>query len=103
MDNSKYTENTNPQVSWKDLTKACEIYEPATSEVTHTGGWRVMKPVFDASKCKQCLLCVPVCPDMSIPVNKDGKREDFNYTYCKGCGICSKACPFGAITMVKNS
>jgi len=55
--------------------------------------------VIDFAKCKQCLLCVPVCPDMSIPV-KDGKRGDFNYFFCKGCGVCSNVCPFGAITMV---
>ena len=45
--------------------------------------------------------CFPVCPDDAIPVNKDGKREDFNYDYCKGCGVCSKVCPFGAIEMQK--
>ena len=51
-----------------------------------------------ADKCRQCLLCAPVCPDSSIPV-KNGKRLDFDYDHCKGCGICAKACPFGAITM----
>ena len=49
----------------------------------------------------QCGLCVPTCPDSAIPVNSEGKREDFNYDYCKGCGVCSKACPFGAIEMQK--
>ena len=61
-----------------------------------------MKPVIDWDKCKQCLLCAPVCPDMSIPVNGEGKREDFDYFFCKGCGICANTCPFGAITRVKD-
>ena len=44
-------------------------------------------------------LCFPVCPDNAIPVNKELKREDFNYDYCKGCGVCAKVCPFAAIIM----
>ena len=45
---SKYAANTAPDVSWKDLTRACDIYEPATSEVVETGDWRVMNaPVFE--------------------------------------------------------
>ena len=43
-------------------------------------------------KLKQCLLCVPVCPDSSIPVT-DGKRAAFDYDRpfaandAKYCGI----------------
>ena len=88
----------NEKITWQDITTGAEIYEPATSMLVNTGEWRVMKPVFLEDKCKQCLLCVPVCPDSSIPV-KNGVREDFDYDHCKGCGICVKACPFGAITM----
>lgn len=88
-------------VNWKDLTPGCNIFEGGTSAVVNTGDWRTMKPVVDMAKCKQCLLCVPVCPDMSIPV-VDGKRGEFNYFYCKGCGICANACPFDAIKMVKD-
>ena len=51
--------------------------------MVETGDWRTMKPVIDWDKCRQCLLCAPVCPDMSIPVNGEGKREDFNYFFCK--------------------
>ena len=63
-----------------------------------TGEWTHVKPEFIADKCKQCLLCAPVCPDSCIPI-KDMKRGEFDYDHCKGCGICVKACPFGAITM----
>lgn len=68
-----------------------------------TGDWTNVAPVIDEEKCKQCLLCVPVCPDSAIPV-KEYKRQTIDYDHCKGCGICVKACPFGAIKMeVKNN
>ena len=90
------------EVTWREITAGCNIYEGATSRGVKTGDWRTVKPVFDADKCRQCLLCVPVCPDMSIPVGADGKRSDFNYFYCKGCGICANVCPFDAITMDRD-
>ena len=71
----------------------------ANSENFKTGDCRSQKPVFISEKCKQCGLCVPTCPDSAIPVDKEGKRGDFNFDYCKGCGVCAKACPFGAIEM----
>ena len=86
---------------WQELTPGAEIYEPATSKLVMTGEWRVETPDWESSKCKQCLLCVPVCPDSSIPV-EDGKRLDFDYDHCKGCGICAAACPFDAIEMRKG-
>ena len=98
---SKYEKNTAPDVKWQDITLACDVFEGGTAAAIETGDWRTIKPVIDWDKCKQCLLCVPVCPDMSIPVNAEGKREDFNYFFCKGCGICANACPFNAISMVK--
>ena len=92
----------NENITWKDLTLACNIYEGGASKLVNTGDWRTMMPVLNMEKCKQCLLCVPVCPDMAIPVDADGKRDDFDYYYCKGCGICYKACPFGAIDFIKE-
>ena len=56
-------------VKWQDITVGCSIYEGGTSHTVKTGDWRTEKPVFDKEKCKQCLLCVPACPDMSIPMN----------------------------------
>ncbi|MBQ7174448.1 MAG: 4Fe-4S binding protein [Lachnospiraceae bacterium] len=98
---SKYEKNTAPDVKWQDITLACDVFEGGTAAAIETGDWRTIKPVIDWDKCKQCLLCVPVCPDMSIPVTADGKRADFDYFFCKGCGICANACPFNAISMVK--
>ena len=91
-------EQINERIAWQDLTEGLQIHEPATSKLFETGEWRTDTPVWLQEKCKQCLLCVPYCPDSSIPV-KDDKRTEFDYKHCKGCGICVKACPFGAIEM----
>ena len=80
------------------LTEGMIVAGAGTSKEFNTGEWSEVKPEFIADKCKQCLLCVPVCPDSCIPV-KDMKRLDFDYGHCKGCGICVKACPFDAIKM----
>jgi pyruvate ferredoxin oxidoreductase delta subunit len=89
----------NPKTPWRDVTTGGTIYDAGNARNFKTGDWRSTKPVFIEEKCKQCGLCFPVCPDDAIPVNKDQKREDFNYDYCKGCGICAKVCPFNAIVM----
>ena len=73
-DISKITEKSQ----WQDLTVGNQIYGSGTSKAFHTGEWRTQTPVFASDKCKQCLLCVPVCPDSSIPV-VDCKRQDFDY------------------------
>ena len=99
---SHLAKDMTSQVTWRDIAPGGAIFEGGTSQVVETGDWRTMKPVLDMDKCRQCLLCVPVCPDMSILVGRDGRREDFNYFFCKGCGICANVCPFGAITMVKD-
>lgn len=88
----------NEKTSWQDLTEGLQIHEPATSKLFETGEWRTSTPIWEQEKCKQCLLCVPYCPDTCILVS-EGKRGEFDYAHCKGCGICAKACPFGAITM----
>jgi len=88
-------------IGWRDITPGGEIYEGGTAAAIRTGDWRTDTPKFIAEKCKQCLLCAPVCPDCSIPV-VDGKRGDFDLDHCKGCGICAKVCPFGAIEMKKG-
>jgi len=85
------------RISWRDISPAGAICEGGTAMLVKTGDWRSMIPAYVEEKCRQCLLCAPVCPDSSIPV-KDGKRLDFDFMHCKGCGVCFKVCPAGAIT-----
>ena len=92
---AEYTTNT----PMEDLSIGGNIYEAGNARRFKTGDWRSTKPIYIPEKCTQCGLCFPVCPDNAIPVNKDLKREDFNYDYCKGCGVCAKVCPFHAIEM----
>ena len=94
-------ENITETSSWQEMTLGGEIAEGGTSALTMTGQWRSMRPVWILDKCKQCLMCVPYCPDSSIPV-RDGKRIKFDYDHCKGCGICYEVCPFKAIDFVKE-
>ena len=88
----------NEKTPHTELTEGLMMFAGGTSKEFNTGEWRTQTPIFHADKCKQCLLCAPVCPDGSIPV-KNGERTDFDFDHCKGCGICVKACPFNAITM----
>lgn len=97
----KVSEIYTDTISWKELTSGCDIYVGGTSKEFKTGDWRTDVPVFIEEKCKQCLLCIPVCPDSSIPVT-NSKREEFDFEHCKGCGVCAKVCPFGAIEMKKE-
>jgi len=86
----------HPGTKYQELTPGGHIYGSGNSKDFLTGSWRTVTPRWDEGKCKQCLLCFPVCPDSSIPV-RDGKRGDFDFDHCKGCGICARVCPFGAI------
>lgn len=89
-----------PENKWNELTIGGMIHGSGNSEHFNTGDWRTAIPAWIEANCKQCLLCVPVCPDSSIPV-VEGKRQDFDFEHCKGCGICFKVCPFKAITFKK--
>ena len=68
LDISKITEKS----PYQDITPGNSVYGGGGAVTFNTGEWRTMTPVIDWDKCKQCLLCAPMCPDSSIPV-KDGK------------------------------
>lgn len=101
--------------SWEALELAIEL-PPATSLGYKTGGWRIVRPVWNATECIHCMICVAYCPDMAIPaekseegtVGKGGRtfkgavRRETNFDYCKGCGICAQECPTKCLSMVRE-
>lgn len=97
----KKASEINENITYQDISMGGIITEGGTAKLTNTGDWRTMIPTFLADKCTHCMICVPWCPDSSIPV-KDGKRLDFDFMHCKGCGVCYKVCPFHAIEFSKE-
>ncbi len=87
---------------WKDLPDAGKILEPGNSKKYNTGDWRTFRPIRDADKCTNCLICWITCPDSSILV-KDGKLTGIDMDHCKGCGICAEVCPVKCIEMKKET
>jgi len=84
-------------VTWQEITHGSHIFEAGNAKEFKTGDWRSEKPVWIKEKCKQCLLCYPVCPDTAILVNDKGEIDKFDYDFCKGCMVCKEVCPFDAI------
>ena len=89
---------TKATVTWQKISHGSNVFEAGNAVNFQTGDWRSEKPIFDAAKCKQCMLCFPVCPDSAIIVNDKGAIAGYDYDFCKGCLVCMKTCPFGAIT-----
>lgn len=82
----------------KKIGRGASILVAGNSIKFKTGDWKVKFPVHKKDICKNCMLCVPYCPEDCIK-QKDGILTKIDLDYCKGCGICSKVCPFRAIDM----
>ena len=64
----------NEQTPYEELTEGLMMFAGATSKEFHTGEWRTMTPIHLTDKCRQCLLCVPVCPD-SFPWRQENASD----------------------------
>lgn len=91
--------NINSDTKWYEYPRGGEVLDAGNAEEFKTGDWRSMKPIWHEDKCKHCMFCWAVCPDMSIVV-KDEKIIKIDYDFCKGCGVCTKQCKFGALDFV---
>lgn len=54
-------------------------------------------PVIDQEKCRNCKVCVEVCPRGCMVTTQPDKRAFIIEEKCVGCTLCKKACPFDAI------
>ncbi len=57
-------------------------------------------------KCRDCGICVAVCPEAAIErleTGKDGFEYQVNPDLCIGCGFCKGACPCGIWDLIPNT
>ncbi len=86
----------NLKVQNKDIKlPVCDIHgrHLPLSEVDYTVWEDVdLRPTTDASKCFNCIPCLP---ELYCPVNAYNKDKTINADLCFGCGYCSMVCPRG--------
>lgn len=58
-------------------------------------GILVKKPKIDSTMCKNCRVCVKVCPAGAL--SESQKTPVFDYKRCIRCYCCQEMCPEGAI------
>lgn len=91
--------------SFREIPVGGVILADPNRKLSKTSDWREEKPIYDETKCVNCMLCWIRCPDSAILVKaKDDTvfMSGFDYDFCKGCGICWTICPSGAISHVKE-
>lgn len=82
----------------KEFGIGASILKDGNSYKFKTGDWKVKYPERKKDLCKNCMMCVPYCPENCIK-QTNGILDEIELDYCKGCGICAKICPFKAIEM----
>lgn len=57
--------------------------------------------------CKECKLCIGVCPKKIIQIGSDMNSKGYYYAHqmdeaaCTGCKLCAIMCPDAAISVYK--
>lgn len=68
-------------------------------ETPLTEGFRG-RHLFDPEKCKNCSLCLKICPNEAITMVGEEKKvmPSIDYSKCCFCGLCVDVCPTNALT-----
>lgn len=58
------------------------------------------KVLTKAERCKQCGLCIPVCPKKAISFGENMNKAGYynvviDHEKCIACGMCYTTCPDG--------
>jgi Fe-S-cluster-containing dehydrogenase component len=53
------------------------------------------------STCRQCDVCMTVCPEKAISINETTGARIVDESLCVGCGYCADKCPQQVITIDK--
>jgi Pyruvate/2-oxoacid:ferredoxin oxidoreductase delta subunit len=60
--------------TWQELELGVEL-PAATSLSYRTGGWRVLRPILNASECTHCGICAHECPSKAISMVREEEAE----------------------------
>ncbi|WP_053364967.1 DUF362 domain-containing protein [Bacillus sp. FJAT-27245] len=66
-----------------------------------------VKVLTKIDRCKQCELCIPVCPKDAISFSDEINSSGHRYTLidqekCIACGICYVTCPDGVYEVLSG-
>ena len=64
-----------------------------------------VKVLTKPERCKQCALCISVCPTDSISFGEEMNSAGYRFTVinqetCIACGMCYATCPDGVYTIL---
>lgn len=62
----------------------------------------------DKERCKECSLCISVCPEEAIRISEELNERGYHPAIfvkeaCRGCALCATMCPEVAIEVYRGN